>query len=115
MIALRVCDGAVSSEQRRIKGSSAAAAPVRRAGAATIAIAEATNLRRDHDESMFHSPVQCWSDKHGSEDETDAGQDEQRVDDELELSIREPLEDAQSEPRAEQGSRNESERGPVQW
>jgi len=49
----------------------------------------------------------------GSEDETDAGQNQQRIDDELELSIREPLEDTQSEPRAEQGSRNESERGPV--
>ena len=76
-------------------------------------MAEATNLRRDNDGSMFILLFQCWSDKHGSEDETDAGQNQQRIDDELELSIREPLEDTQSEPRAEQGSRNESERGPV--
>src|SRR5712664_478529 len=53
MIALRVCDGAVSSEQRRIKGSSAAAAPRLTAGAATMAIAEATNARRDNDSFMF--------------------------------------------------------------
>src|SRR3977135_537841 len=56
----------------------------------------------------------CQSDRHGSENETDAGHNEQRVDDEFELSIRESFEDAQSEPRAEQGGRNESERLPVQ-
>jgi hypothetical protein len=49
MTALRVCAGAVSSEQRRSNGSSAAAELVRRADAVTIAAADATNLRRDHD------------------------------------------------------------------
>src|SRR6266702_2463183 len=53
MIALRVCDGAVSNEQRRVNGSSAAAAPRLTAGAATMAIAEATNARRDSDGFMF--------------------------------------------------------------
>jgi hypothetical protein len=53
MIALRVCDGAVSNEQRRVNGSSAAAAPRLTAGAATMAIAEATNARRDNDGFMF--------------------------------------------------------------
>src|SRR5712691_10584970 len=53
MMALRVCDGAVSNEQRRVNGSSAAAAPLRTAGAAIMAIAEATNARRDSDGFMF--------------------------------------------------------------
>ena len=134
MMALRVCEGGVSSEQRRTNGTYAAA-PVRTAGAATVAIADAMNLRRDNDEPISVLLFLCWftgyralelrpltvgdargchSDKPGSENETDAGHDEQRVDDEFELSIREPLEDAQSEPRAEQGGRNESERLPVQ-
>src|SRR6266851_2674150 len=50
---LRICDGGVSSEQRRSNGCSAAIAPVRSAGAAATAIAEATNVRRDNDRSMF--------------------------------------------------------------
>jgi hypothetical protein len=49
MTALRVCDGGVSSEHRKISGASAAAAPVRSAGAAIAAIAERANLRRVHD------------------------------------------------------------------
>jgi hypothetical protein len=53
MTALRICDGAVSSEQRKINGASAATAPARRAGAATVAIPEATNARRDHDDVIF--------------------------------------------------------------
>src|SRR5216683_1383626 len=59
MIALRVCEGAVSSEQRRTNGASAAAC-VRMAGAATVAIAEATNLRRDNDEPIFILLLLCW-------------------------------------------------------
>jgi hypothetical protein len=57
---LRVCDGAVSSEQRSSNGSSAAAERVRSAGAATAAIADATNERRDHDDAMFLLLFPCW-------------------------------------------------------
>src|SRR5262245_49851779 len=53
MAALRACDGTVSSEQRTSSGSSAAAARVQTAGAATIAAAEPMNARRDIDETMF--------------------------------------------------------------
>src|SRR6266566_1886785 len=112
MMALRVCEGAVSSEQRRISGSSAAA--VRSAGAASMAAAEATNLRRDNDGCILVLRLLRCSDKYDSENEADAGQNEQRVDDEFELSVRQSLEDAQSEPRAKQGRRNESQRLPVQ-
>jgi hypothetical protein len=52
MMALRVCEGAVSSEQRRTNGAYATA-PVRTAGAATVAIADAMNVRRDNDEPIF--------------------------------------------------------------
>jgi len=52
MTALRVCDGAVASEQRWIRGVSARA-PVRSAGVATNAITEVTNVRRDHDGLEF--------------------------------------------------------------
>ncbi len=40
--------------------------------------------------------------------------DQQCVDDELELPVREALEDAQAEPGAEHGGRNESRRLPIQ-
>jgi hypothetical protein len=49
-----------------------------------------------------------------SEDESDAGGDQQCVDNELELSVREPLENAQAEPRAEQGGRDEGKHLPVE-
>src|SRR3954453_4288889 len=52
MTTLRACDGAVSSEQRRLNGASARA-PVRSAGVATNAIAEVTKARRDHDGFEF--------------------------------------------------------------
>jgi hypothetical protein len=45
-MALRVCAGGVSIEQRSVNGASAA---VRSAGAASIAVAEARKARRDHD------------------------------------------------------------------
>jgi hypothetical protein len=47
-----------------------------------------------------------------SNDESDAGRDEHQVYSELKLPIGKPLEDAQSQPRAEQSSGNESERLP---
>ena len=59
MMALRVCDGGVSSEQRRTNGTYAAA-PVRTAGAATVAIADAMNLRRDNDEPISVLLFLCW-------------------------------------------------------
>src|SRR6266852_8798400 len=69
MIALRVCDGTVSNEQRRINGSSAAAAPRLTTGAATMAIAEATNVRRDNDSFMFVLLFLGWfSDWRGRDD-----------------------------------------------
>src|SRR6266478_866866 len=69
MMALRVCDGAVSNEQRRVNGSSAAAAPRLTAGAATMAMAEATNARRDNDSFMFVLLFLGWfSDWRGRDD-----------------------------------------------
>jgi len=47
-----------------------------------------------------------------SNNESDAGREEQQVYSELKLPIGKPLEDAQSQPRAEQSSGNESERLP---
>jgi len=47
-----------------------------------------------------------------SNHESDAGRDEQPVYSELKLPIGKPLEDAQSEPRAEQSGGNESQRLP---
>jgi len=47
-----------------------------------------------------------------SNDESDAERDERQVYSELKLPIGKPLEDAQSQPRAEQSSGNESERLP---
>jgi hypothetical protein len=47
-----------------------------------------------------------------SKDESDAGRDDQQVYSEQKLPIGKPLEDAQSQPRAEQSSGNESERLP---
>src|SRR5262249_18514489 len=47
-----------------------------------------------------------------SNDESAAGRDEQQVYSELKLPIGKPLEDAQSEPRAEQSGWNESARPP---
>jgi hypothetical protein len=47
-----------------------------------------------------------------SNDESAAGRDEQQVYSALKLPIGKPLEDAQSEPRAEQSGGNESERLP---
>ena len=126
MTTLRACDGAVSSEQRSSTGSSALPS-VRRAGAATTAIAEATKARRDKDCIISFSVFRCRAAGRGeagepvfaedavhSEDEADAGDDQQCVDDELELPVREAFEDAQSEPGAEQGGRNEGERLPVE-
>jgi hypothetical protein len=57
---LRVCDGAISSEQRRINGASAAVT-ARTAGAATVAIAEARNVRRDHDDFEFIGSILHFS------------------------------------------------------
>jgi hypothetical protein len=47
-----------------------------------------------------------------SKDEPDAGPDEQQVYSEQKLPIGKPLEDTQSQARAEQSSGNESERLP---
>ena len=49
-----------------------------------------------------------------SEHQADTRDDKQAVDGEPELSIGKPSEDAQSKPRAEEGSGHESERVPVQ-
>src|SRR5262245_20640248 len=49
-----------------------------------------------------------------SKNKADSGQDEQHIDRDLKLPIRESLEDAPSEPRAEQRSWNESDRFPVE-
>src|SRR5215469_15266413 len=105
MLALRVCVGTVSSEQRRSNGSSAAIAVLPSAGVASIAVVAATNLRRDIDLFMLLLLVFVLSSVHSesplgagaidqsrcdavrrrdglrsSKDEADAGHDEQRVD-----------------------------------
>src|SRR5262245_16664367 len=49
-----------------------------------------------------------------SKNKSDSGQDEQHIDRDLKLPIRESLEDAPSEPRTEQRSWNESDRFPVE-
>src|SRR5215831_17428886 len=49
-----------------------------------------------------------------SKNKSDSGQDEQHIDRDLKLPIRESLEDAPSEPRTEQRSWNESNRFPVE-
>src|ERR1700741_4553422 len=80
--ALRVCAGAVSSEQRSNKDSSAAAFVVRNAGAATADRADATNARRDNlifillksdglaasDEGQRHVPATIFRFEHAHED-----------------------------------------------
>src|SRR5215831_15814496 len=60
MLALRVCVGTVSNEQRSSNGSSAIA-ELLSAGAATKAAAAATNLRRDIDPLMLFLLVSRWS------------------------------------------------------
>jgi hypothetical protein len=55
MVTLRACDGTVSSEQRSTIGSSAVAARVNTAGAATIAAVVVMNVRRDIDFFIFFS------------------------------------------------------------
>src|SRR6516164_8877481 len=52
-MALRACDGAVSSEQRRSIGSAAAAVRARSAGAATVTAADVKNFLRDNDQTIF--------------------------------------------------------------
>src|SRR5215475_16049734 len=120
MAPLRVCEGTVSIEQSKTKGSSAPAR-VQSAGAVTIAAAELMNVRRDIEDSIVLSPYSVLPRRHTkgerilrlpacdagpSKDESDAGHNEQNVDRDLELPIREPLEDAQAKPRAEHCSRN---------
>ena len=69
--------------------------------------------------SIFAANADLWeiaglcSDLGFSDDETDAGENEQRADGEFELAIREPLEYVQAEPRAKQGCGNENEHLPV--
>src|SRR5215831_14282031 len=58
MAPLRVCEGTVSIEQRKTKGSSAPAR-VQSAGAVTIAAAELMNVRRDIEDSIVLSPFLC--------------------------------------------------------
>ena len=55
MVTLRACDGTVSSEQRKVMGSSPIAIRVMTAGAVTIAAVVAMNVRRDIDRSIFVS------------------------------------------------------------
>jgi hypothetical protein len=97
-MALRVCAGGVSIEQRNIKES--VAARVRMAGAATNAAPPAKNARRDHDRFisillLLGSFAGCRGDRSAgrrlpkcdlkkcSDHEADAGTDAQCVDDEL--------------------------------
>src|SRR5262249_46632222 len=110
MTTLRACDGAVSSEQRRSNGSPAAAVRLRSAGGASVATADARSLRRDNDQTICLLLYLSWSGRRlwrrsrsvskrfgfkRSKNEADARHDDQRVDGEPELSIREPPEDAQ--------------------
>src|SRR5258705_11504764 len=115
MVALRVCVGTVSSEQRSSNGSSADA--LRSAGAASIAIAEATTRRRDNDRCMLLLLFVlrgARSRPGGSDHQAGAGGDQQQVDGDLELPVGQAPEDAQPEPGAEQRGRNERERVPVE-
>ncbi len=100
---------------------------VRREEVATAAIAEVTRLRQVKNRFMLiFVGLQMIADESGeaslvdnpsggrSEDESDAGHNEQRVHDKFKLPIGKALEDAQSEPSTEQCGRYERERLPVQ-
>jgi hypothetical protein len=66
MTAFREWEGAVSSEQRRSNGSAALAACARNGGAASIAMVDATSLRRDNDQTIFVLLTDCVGSETGA-------------------------------------------------